>query len=289
VAETPLAGLLARAFEARRAFFPPRVEFVYPRLTLPVRSTGADCPLNCAHCRGRYLRGMLPLQAVLGRPPGPERSFLVSGASDLKGRVPHRERLEELRELARRGPLNLHTGLVAGEEAEVLGKMAGVVSLDFLVDGETIKEVYGLKATGEDFIRAYRALRRHTRVVPHLCVGLYRGRLRGEAEALEALQREGVDALSFLVFRPTPGTPLASCPPPPLEEVASLLARARLLFPRTPLNLGCMRPGGRYRAELDCLALRAGLNALVQPTPPARRLAADLGLTITRKEECCSL
>ncbi len=289
VRENNLADLLARALEVRRASFPPRVEFVYPRFTLPVRSTGEDCPLNCAHCRGRYLKGMLPLAEVLGRPPGPERSFLVSGASDPAGRVPHGERLEEIRRLAARGALNLHTGLVGEDEAAELGKLARAVSLDFLVDEETIRDIYGLEASGEDFIRVYRSLKGHTRVVPHLCIGLHWGRIRGEYRALNALKREGAEAISFIVFMPTPGTPLKDCPPPTAEEAARLLAHARLLFPGTPLHLGCMRPGGRYRAVLDSLALKAGINEIVHPAPPARRLAAELGLKIIREEECCSL
>ncbi len=289
VRETNLADLLARALEVRRASFPPRVEFVYPRLTLPVRSTGRDCPLKCAHCRGRYLKGMTALEEALARPPGRETSYLLSGASDLTGKVPHRERLAEVAQLAARGPLNLHTGLVGEEEAEELGKIARVVSFDFLVDRETIRDIYGLEASGEDFIRCYRSLKRHARVVPHLCVGLNRGLLRGEYEALKALKEEGADAISFIIFMPTPGTPLEKCSPPPPEEAARLLAAARLLFPGTPLHLGCMRPGGRYRSRLDGLALKAGINKIVHPAPAARRLAGDMGLEIILEEECCSL
>ncbi len=289
MAKTPLADLLARAFEVRKASFPPGVEFVYPRRTLPVRSTGGDCPLNCAHCRGRYLQGMTPLEEALRKPAGQQDSYLVSGASDLTGRVPHEKRLQEITELAKRGPLNLHTGLVGEGEARKLGEIARVVSFDFVADPGTIKDIYGLDASPEDFRRSYRLLKQYTRVVPHVCLGLDRGRIKGEYAALEALREEGAGAISFIVFIPTRGTPLENCPPPPPAEAARLLATARIMFPETPLYLGCMRPGGRYRARLDSLALKAGLNKIVHPAPPARQLAEELGLEIVQGEECCSL
>lgn len=286
---TNLRDLLDRAFQVRRSNFPFQVEFVYPRRTLPVRSTGGDCPLNCAHCCGRYLKGMLPLAAALKRQEGGETSYLVSGASDTKGMVPHMERLTEIQRLAEKGPLNLHTGLVGEEEAAVLGSMARVVSFDFVVDAATIQEVYGLPASGRDYIGSYRRLRQFTRVVPHICIGLKGGSIQGEYQALEALREEGAEAISFIVFLPTVGTPLANCLPPPVAEVARLLAVARIMFPATPLFLGCMRPGGRYRRQLDSLALRGGINKIVHPASSARKLAAELGLEIRQGEECCSL
>jgi lipoyl synthase len=289
MAEKALGDLLTRAFAARQANFPPLVEFIYPRRTLPVRSTGGDCPLNCAHCSGRYLKGMLPLTEALKRREGPETSYLVSGGSDLEGRVPHLERLAEIRELSQKGPLNLHTGLVGEEEARTLAEIARVVSFDFVVDEGTIQNVYGLEAKGDDYIRSYRWLRRFTRVVPHICIGLDGGCIKGEYRALEALREEGAEAISFIVFIPTPGTPLEGCLPPPVTEAARILAAARLMFPATPLFLGCMRPGGGYRRNLDSLALRGGINKIVHPAPPAGQMALELGLIIRHGEECCSL
>jgi len=70
---------------------------------------------------------------------------------------------------------------------------------------------------------------------------------------------------------------------------ADLLAEARFRFPDVPLYLGCMRPKGGYRHELDPLAVRAGLNVLVSPSRPARQMAADLGLATRESRECCVL
>ena len=268
---------------------PGRVEFITPRMTLPVSVTGSACALNCAHCGGHYLKGMARLEEALGRRGEKAKSFLVSGGYTREGRVPLRENWAELKKLAQRGPLNLHTGLAEPEDAPAIGKIARVISFDFVVDRAVIRQVYGLKADPEEYLRCYRYLRRYCRVVPHICIGIAGGEIESEFRALEILRREGAEAISFIVLRPTPGTAFAGVSPPSPEAVAALLTRARLLFPRTPLHLGCMRPGGRHREELDRLALKAGIDKIVQPAAPARELAAEMGLQIFRGEECCAL
>ena len=75
--------------------------------------------------------------------------------------------------------------------------------------------------------------------------------------------------------------------PPPIEAVVSILVEARLRFPDRPLHLGCMRPHGQYRARLDPLAVRAGVNKIVSPARQAMQLAEELGLSIVQGRECC--
>ena len=280
---------MPRAWQVRQTYFAPQIEFVDPRRTLAVSSTGADCSLSCAHCGGRYLKGMQTLSSVVGQRHPKIKSFLVSGGCDLKGTVPLLPKMNEIKALASYGALNLHTGLVTEEEAAALGEVADVVSFDLLLDGESINDVYGLKTSPRDFMESYRCLRKYTRVVPHLCLGLNRGVIRGEHKTLQFLQEEGADAITFIVFLPTPGTAFAGCNPPPVAEVGDFLATARIMFPPLPLSLGCMRPGGKYRTTLDCIAIKAGINKIVQPAPSARLIAGELGLEIVKGEECCSL
>jgi len=285
------ASLRERAWAIRSRNFAPTVRFVYPSGTGVVSTTGRRCELGCAHCGGHYLRGMLTVEQALtrARGTGPPCSWLVSGGCDRRGRVPVLDRPEILHELGRSARLVLHLGLVEEDEASRLEGLDVVVALDLVGDRETAREVMGLDAGLEDYLRSYRLLGRYARVVPHLCIGLHGGRLRGERAVLEALAHEGAGELVFLVFIPTPGTAYAEKSPPPLDEVAELLAEARERFPRAHLTLGCMRPGGRYREELDELALRLGVNAIVVPTPAAEQAACRLGLTVLRGEECCVL
>ncbi len=280
---------ISRAWQVRQECFPGQVDFVTPEGTLPISVTGSSCELQCAHCAGIYLKGMLPLEEFSGRKRGRMTSYLLSGGCDRQGRVPLSGRWAEIEALARCGPLNVHSGLVDEQESAQLGRLARVVSFDFVADQNIIRQVYGLPFTGADYLKSYRALLKHTRVVPHICIGINAGIIDGEYRALELLKNEAVEAISFIVLRPTAGTAFAAASPPAPEAVALFLAEARLAFPLTPLYLGCMRPGGLYRDKLDPLALKAGVNKIVLPAPAARKMAEKFDLTITHSKECCAL
>lgn len=284
-----LESIINRAWQTRKIFFPDQIEFAAPNRTLSVSVTGNSCSLNCAHCNGIYLQNMVTLEKALGHKGGREKSYLVSGGSTKQGKVPLLEKWNELKELADRGPLNLHSGLVTEAEACRLAEIAAVISFDLPGNDETIAAVYGLPYTTEDYIRSYRYLQKYNRVIPHLCIGLNGGQVKAEYEALHILKQEAPEAISMIIFRPTAGTQFSECSPPPLDDVARFIATARLMFPRVPLYLGCMRPGGRYREAIDTLALRAGVNKIVLPAPAARIKAEELGLKISISEECCSL
>ncbi len=263
-----------------------RIAFVYPENTTAVRCT-ATCSLQCGHCNGHYLEGMLPFYSGIN-----SSSLLVSGGCDSFGRVPFHRYKDELtawKQQDRSRRLNFHVGLVRDEDLPALADLADVVSFDFVWDQETIDNVYGLPASPDDYLRTYRSLKKATTVIPHICIGLHGGRLGGEHQALECLQREGAEALAFIVFVPTPGTRFAQRKPPNLGQTAELLAAARRMFPKTTISLGCMRPAGRYRYWLDALAVAAGVDRIVHPTPLARQWAAKIYSHVQEEKECCSL
>jgi len=181
--------------------------------------------------------------------------------------------------------MNWHVGLIGQPEAEVIAPYVDVISFDFVGDDETIREVYGLEAGVGDYVAAYELLRSYATVVPHITIGLKGGRIAGEYEALDILEELGLEALTFIVFIPTPGTQYSDREPPRPEEVVDLLVEARLRFPGVPIQLGCMRPRGKYRDRLDPLAVRAGVNVIVSPSRRAVTVAEKLGLMVERREE----
>ena len=268
----------------RAAHFPLQIAFTRPRKTAAISLTGEACALNCAHCGRRYLRGMAPIWKADVREA---TSCLISGGCDTEGRVPVLAHLDQVRALRPGRRLNWHVGLIGEEEMQAIAPYVDVVSFDLVGDDATIHEVYGLQRGVEDYIRTYQMLRRHVRVVPHITIGLRGGEIRGEYQALEALQQLGADALVFIILIPTKGTVYEGREPPPVEEVGDLLAAARQVLPDTPIYLGCMRPAGGYRDQVDQAAIRAGVNKIVNPAPAAVSLAAEMGLRILWEEECC--
>lgn len=294
--------LIQEAWRVRIGNFSSSIFFHYPVLTETISVTGDKCALNCAHCNGRFLKNMTPLnkfwknntaakKCIEKKPVKKIKSCLISGGCDSDGRVPFAKYIDELKELKKKSNLrlNFHAGLVGENEASLLKGLADVVSFDFVGDNGTISRVLGLEKLVEDYAASYKILRKYTRVVPHICIGLDGGKIVGEYRALDLLCKLGVEEVVFLVLMPARGTQWEKKPPPSLSEVVHFLARARIKFPDIPIHLGCMRPGGRYRRLLDRWAVRCGVNHIVMPASDAVSESNKLGLTLNYREECCVL
>jgi len=289
--EIAVDELLKLAWATRIAHHDSTLIAAVPKRTLPVSVTGAGCELACLHCQGHYLRAMSDKDTAMAKYQ--ERGFtscLVSGGCDQEGKVPLDSHLDFLHEMKKAGArLNLHVGLA---DSALPGKLVGLadsISLDFVGDDETVREVYGLDRAADDYLATYHKFAKSLPVFPHVCIGLLGGTIKGEYRALEQLAELEVPTVVFLVLVPTRGTAYEHVAPPKLVDVARVLATARLMMPRASLYLGCMRPGGAYRQELDQLAVRAGVQKIVQPSHFAVALAAQLGLHVHRQEECCVL
>ncbi len=267
---------------------PLHLETVVPSKTRAVSVTGAVCQQRCAHCNGHYLRGMQPLDALESAGMAGVDSLLISGGSLVHGEVPLADHLDRLLALPPDLPLNLHVGLQDGERLRPLRGRPVTVSFDLVGDDATAREVYRLNRPARDWLEAYERLQELFPVIPHLTIGLRGGMVSGERVVLDYLSRHPPPALTFLVFRPTPGTAFAGRPAPAPSVVAELIAEAAERLD-CPLHLGCMRPAGAWRRRADRLAWLAGARTIVMPD---RALVADLqeaGIPVTTRQECCSL
>jgi len=216
-------------------------------------------------------------------------SALISGGCDPHGCVPIAPHLEAIRIAGQGKRLNLHLGLVDEETAAAVGPLASVISFDIVGSRDTTRRVYGLDVDLDTYIQVLERLNRYARVVPHITLGLDGGKIVGEVQAIEAVSACKVDAVVFIVLIPTANTAFAECNPPTLDEVTTLLLQARRLMPHKRLDLGCMRPYGVYRQYLDELALRAGIDGIVNPAHSTLQLARNLDMQIIEGAECCAL
>ena len=271
-----------------------------PRRFLPVSVTGSACALSCDHCKTKVLDGMISVRAdqdlftLASRlhAQGSE-GLLVSGGSTRTGEVPL---LPHLRHIPRiRSELGMkvivHSGVVSPRLAAGLAK-AGVdgVMLDVIGADETLRDVYHLDLTVADMERSIRLLSAQgLRIIPHIVLGLHYGRFLGEHNALDMLMRYPVSTLILVVLTPLSGTPMQHIPPPPTDEVAGFFAAARLAAPVTPVNLGCARPLGKAKTDLDQAAIDLGLNGIAYPADGTIEYARSRGLTPRLFEYCCSL
>jgi uncharacterized radical SAM superfamily protein len=217
---------------------------------------------------------------------------LVSGGADVDGAVPLDPFLPALAQLKGSGlQVIVHTGLLSRATAAGL-KAAGVdqVLFDVVGDVETIHEVLHLDRSPADYAATLALLRElDLPVAPHVVVGLYYGQLRGEFAALDMIRRTGVQAIVLVVLRPLPHTPMAGLDAVDPAAVGRLAAVARITNPSIPLTLGCARPAGSDKIEIERRAVLAGANVVAYPDPATVELASDLGLEARFVERCCTL
>jgi uncharacterized radical SAM superfamily protein len=126
-------------------------------------------------------------------------------------------------------------------------------------------------------------------VVPHICIGLHEGKIKGVAKALEIAAEIRPDALVFLVLTPTSGTQFEKVSPPSTFEVGRVIADARLKFPNATLALGCMRPRGDKKTEYELQALHSGVDRIEIPSRRTLEAARAMSLEVKRLEACCAV
>ncbi len=261
--------------------------------------TGTSCALKCKHCGGKVLETMHPalspqelfeLCAKLKQKGA--QGCLISGGCLHDGSVPLDGFVEAIARIKQKLGLTVfvHTGIISLETA-VLLKHAGVDAalIDVIGSNETIKKIYNLNITLKDYADSLKALNEaQIPFVPHVIVGLNEGKLDGELEALKMIQQVKPSALVIIAFMPIHGTTMAKTPSPRPVDIAKVTLAARLMFPETPLVLGCMRPKGVARGETDVLALKAGVDAVAFPSEDAIKYVQNNDFQVSFSSYCCA-
>lgn len=263
-----------------------------------VSVTGTECSLQCEHCQGKLLEGMLPAaspqelrELINDLIKKGCRGILLSGGADQQGEVPLRPFAGEIAYARQRGlKVLVHCGLISRESAGELQR-AGVQQalMDIIGDKETIRDVYHLDRPPRDYLQAMLNCREAgLDFAPHVVMGLNFGRISGEYRALEMIQQAGARVLVLVVFTPMRGTNMGICAPVPVEEAVRLVRQAREMLPDARITLGCAKPPGRYREVLEKAAVDCGIDVIAFPAARTVEYAEACGHDTTYKEECCS-
>ena len=304
------------AFALRRAHFPDEMTFHAPGLKhfktseyvqqnavrfVSISVTGTDCALACEHCKMQVLRGMTALPRFDGSlydlccelAERGARGMLISGGCDRRGRVPLLRHIPDLIRARREldFTIRVHPGLPDEETISGLAEI-GIdgAMVDIIGDEATIREVYHLDATVADYETVLRHLEDYrVPAVPHIILGLHFGQMRGEWTALEMIARHARKFLVLVVLMPLTGTPMINLTPPPIAQIAHFFALARGVLPDTSVMLGCARPLGQIKADIDRAAVDAGLNGIAYPAEGIIAYAQARGLTPKFVDACCGV
>ena len=302
--------------EIRRQHFPDTIRFHNPGLRrhrtseitcqqteefVSISLTGTHCALNCKHCGTHVLRGMNDLS----RTPQSlfelcsklaekgTRGILISGGCDRQGRVPILPHLNDLLKIrmALGMTIRIHPGLPDEETTKVLAELdIDGAMVDIIGDDRTIREVYQLKASTDDYDAVLERLSRHgVPLVPHIILGLHFGKMIGEWKALEMIAKYPLKLLVLVILMPLSGTEMENVTPPSLVEIGSFFETARKALPQTEIMLGCARPLGAIKKEVDCHAIDAGLNGIAYPAEGTLSYAKQRGLKPEIINACCGV
>lgn len=287
-----LPGL--KHYESNEVATPKKPQFV------AISVTGRECSLNCKHCEGKLLQAMyqvtkpVDLEVLLGTLQRQGvKGILLSGGASLSGSVPVIDYLPVIRNVKTKTSLKVavHTGLIGAREATAL-KDSGVdrALIDIVGDAQTIRRILNLKAEVADFEGSLQNLiRAGVAVSPHVVVGLHGGEIKGEFRALDILAKANVDTVVLVVFIPLPGTALASAKSPTPDQIGEVLFYARNVLPKARLLVGCARPEGRVKQEIDRIALAVGVAGIAYPADNIIAVAKHMGYSPRISYDCCGL
>jgi len=266
-----------------------------------VSITGGACKLQCDHCKAKILEPMIPAttpgalrRVVEERIAAGAKGMLLTGGSNHRDEVEYGPFLPTLRRIKDRYPefrIAIHTALVDRATARAI-EAAGIdcAMLDVIGAQDTISQVYHLRRPVADFERSLEVLvETSLKVVPHIVLGLHYGHLLGEWAALEMIARHRPSALVLVVAMPFYAPARRPFATPPSAEVGRFFLAARRALPDVPLLLGCARPAGRSKLEIDAYAVLAGLSGIAHPAEGIVDLALRLGRDVKVTSACCSI
>ncbi len=245
------------------------MDFYRPGKDFPAVSvTGTRCQLNCPHCEARYLGGMKAVDTpeelyrlAIGLGEKGRKGFLLSGGCDIQGKVPLEEYLEVIGNIKDDTDLmiNLHTGWIDEKMAErVADTGVDVVSYDIIGSRDTIFNIYGIDVGPKDIMEGYRALDSlAVTVVPHITVGLDKGDIRGEFNAVDMISDSRRLIINSLIPSKSFGRSVSD------DDMISVLQYAKDAV-AGKIILGCMRERGR--TDLEISMLKVGVDGMVMPS-----------------------
>ncbi|MFX1395098.1 MAG: radical SAM protein [Promethearchaeota archaeon] len=241
--------------------------------------TGSECALSCTHCNKKYLEGMKSITSdtdlysyLLELYKNGGIGALISGGCDLDGSVPLIKFLDAVKKIKNETNLiiNTHTGLLQEDTAKKLAEVGvDIVSFDINMDEDIIHNIYHLEKNVEDYKRAVKILKKYDlNIVPHICIGLYYGKLHKELDSIKFIKESGMNpSLIVLIALIPPKNSTEKFERPDPLDIAKVIATIRFIFPNTEISLGCMRPRGDIKVEVEKRAIKAGITRIEIPSP----------------------
>jgi uncharacterized radical SAM superfamily protein len=270
---------------------------------LNISITGNDCQLQCRHCRGELLKGMIAVKsskrlvalAEKYLKSGKLKGMLISGGFDKNGKLPFAGIIDGIKEIKAKYPyltLYIHTGFLSMEEIKAL-KSSGVdaVLTNLIKSKKDIEYVYNLRVmTYRDYTNTIKMLKSNgLKVSPHIIIGLENGELSDEFTMVEDAIGLKVDSIVFVILKKASADIDFPSSKVPHKDIIRLIEHARGLSPDMLLSFGCAKPPGRDRHLLEIGLIKAGIDAIAFPSEKTVNYAVENKIAHTFLEKCCAI
>lgn len=265
--------------------------------------TGSECALHCEHCNEKYLKGMKPILTnkdleyfLMEHSRNEGIGVLISGGCEPDGSVPLVNYLDTIKKVKNKTNLiiNTHTGLLNKETAQKLAEAnVDIVSFDINLDEEIIKNIYHLDKGVSDYKQAIELLKKNNlNIVPHICVGLYYGKVHKELESIKFIKETEINpALIVIIALIPPKNSKVKFERLKPFDIAKVIALIRFMFPYTEISLGCMRPRRDIKIDVEKYALKAGINRIELPSRDTLKWLKSInpGIKFQFFSACCAI
>lgn len=290
--------------EITRENFNNVLKIYIPTKRFPAISiTGNECKLECEHCNKKYLKGMKPIvrakeleRFLLDLYKKGGVGALISGGSMENGSVPLLKFLDTIKKVKKETRLiiNTHTGLLNEATAKKLADAkVDIVSFDINMDKEVVRNIYHLDIELNEYKRAINLLKKYKlNIVPHICIGLHYGKLHKELDSIRFIKETNINPslIVIIVLIPPKDSKIKFELPIP-EDIAKVISFLRIVFPMTEISLGCMRPRGKIKTDIEKLAIKAGITRIEIPSRETLIWLKEFNSKIQYKyfSACCAI
>ncbi len=261
----------------------------YPAISI----TGKKCLLKCLHCKGILLRNMIHVETpeeLILRLKNLEKEkligALITGGCDMEGKLPWNRFLPVIQKIKTSLFLSAHAGLNVDKKIakEMKNSPLSQVLIDVTYDEEVLAKIYKLKKPEVVKKTIDNLFTYGPKVIPHIIIGINKGRIKEEYRTLELLSQYHPELLVLVVIMPLN----PSFRHPPVDEVVDVFREARKRFKK--ISLGCARPRGKYRYILEeKLIEEALIDRMAIWSDRAIKKAREKGYKINYHYTCCSV
>ncbi|MEM2715097.1 MAG: hypothetical protein QW762_00075 [Candidatus Thermoplasmatota archaeon] len=239
----------------------------------------SDCKLNCKHCMGKYINGMIKIKNREELLKFGEKfkgyGLLISGGFNKRGELINLPKmLPAIKKMREKFYIAIHPGFVDKKMAQKVAEACDIAFVDLPSDN-AIKNVLNLEKSSYDYFMNMECLiDAGIEVTPHITIGLNYGKI-DEWKIMKRLKEYKIKKIVLNIIMPTHATPFEKLKIKKYEILKFINYSKKFNF-----SVGCMRP-----RKFDVDLIKHGIKEIAVPSKKAMEMAKKIEI----RNFCCGL